>query len=150
MRAKEALERYLQEGGDGPDDAEAWRLLASVCYRQGDLLGEVHAFIERANIETVLFSDISNTANRLNKNLSDSSISIEREVKWKLAERLLAVLDRRHAEADAGDYSRMVWLALNMREEERARSYVAAGLALDPENYYCNGLAVRLGMKSPS
>jgi hypothetical protein len=145
-RAKEELRRFLENGPPNTEAAEAWRLLGHACYRTGDALGEVHAFIERAQVSDVSFHDLSNTANMLNLFFSEHGLEIEREQKRDLATRILRVLEARRTEAAADDLSRMAWLAIHSGQEELARDFVAAGLAKDAGNYHLNKLAQRFGM----
>ena len=144
--AKEELRRFLENGPPNAEAAEAWRLLGHACYQTGDALGEVHAFIERAQISEVSFYDLSNTANRLNLFLRDHGLEIEKEQKRDLATRIISLLAARKAEADADDFSRMAWLAIHSGRESLARDYVEAGLAMDGGNYHLVKLAQRLGI----
>jgi hypothetical protein len=145
-RAKEELRRFLENGPPNSEAAEAWRLLGYACYQTGDHLGEVHAFIERAQVSEVSFYDLSNTANKLNVFFSEHGFEIEREQKRDLATRLLSVLNARRTEATADDLSRMAWLANHSGQEGLARDFVAAGLSKDEENYHLIRLAQRFGM----
>ena len=115
-------------------------------YQTGDALGEVHAFIERAQVSDVEFYDLSNTANRLNLFLRDHGLEIDKEQKRDLATRIISVLNARRAEADADDFSRMAWLAIHSGQEALARDYVQAGLTTDGGNYHVVKLAQRLGI----
>ncbi len=145
-RAKEELRRFLENGPPSPDAAEAWRLLGHACYQTGDALGEVHAFIERAQVSEVSFHDLSNTANRLNQFFSEHGFEIEKEQKRDLATRILSVLVARRSEAEADDLSRMAWLAIHSGQEALARDLVELGLVNDPDNHHLIRLAQRLGM----
>ena len=145
-RAKEELRRFLENGPPNTEAAEAWRLLGHACYQTGDALGEVHAFIERAQVSDVEFYDLSNTANRLNLFLRDHGLEIDKEQKRDLATRIISVLNARRAEADADDFSRMAWLAIHSGQEALARDYVQAGLTTDGGNYHVVKLAQRLGI----
>lgn len=144
--AKEALGRYLEEDATSVMAGEAWRLRANLCYRTGDVLGEITSFIERAQIDATPFYDMSGTANRLNALLRDRTLSVDSDEKKKMVERLLRVMDRRRGEADADDFSRMAWLSMHIGDDERARSFVRMGLAKDPDNYHCQNLGDRLGI----
>jgi hypothetical protein len=135
-RAKEELRRFLENGPPNAEAAEAWWLLGHACYQTGDALGEVHAYIERAQVSEVSFHDLSNTANKLNQFFSDHGLEIEREQKRDLATRLLSVLDKRRGEASADDFSRMAWLAIHAGKDELARDFVKAGLVKDPFNAF--------------
>ena len=145
-KAKECLRRFLEVDPASAGAAEAWRLLALACYMTGDAIGEIHAFIERSQISSVPFFDLSNAANRLNQLLRESLFGMERDQKRHLAQKIAAALEKRRSEADANDYSRMAWLAIHLDQEGAAREHVASGLALDKDNYHCQRLAERLGM----
>jgi len=145
VKAQAELKRFLENQADGPEGAEAWRLLAHACYQTGNTLGEIHAFIERAQVSSVPFNDISNTANRLNHLLREK-LGIAKDEKRALALRLIPVLDRRRSEAEPDDLSRMAWLAIHTGQEHKARDYAEAGLAIDPDNIHCQNLIERLGI----
>ncbi|MBH2011116.1 MAG: hypothetical protein I8H71_15580 [Xanthomonadaceae bacterium] len=145
-KAKAELTRYLEQNPTETDAADAWRLLGQACYRTGDKLGEIHSFIERAQLASVSFYDISSTANRLNSLLRENELDVDKDEKRNLAQRLLGVLEVRIGEATAGDYSRMAWLALHTDQQFKAIEFTRAGLELDPDNQYCNALKERLGV----
>ena len=142
--AKNELKRFLEQQPPELDAAEAWRLLGLAYFQTGDKLGAIHAFIERAQLSAVDLFDISNTANRLNGLLRDHGLDVEKEEKVQLAQRLLAVLQSRRSEASPDDFSRMAWLALHTGRQSQAAEFAQAGLALDPENFHCRGIADRL------
>lgn len=144
QKAKAELTRFLEEGPLDADAAEAWRLMGAVCFRTNDRLGEVHAFVERAQIDSVPFFDVSGTANRLNSLLRENALSVDKDERRILAERLLGVLEARKNEADADDFSRMAWLALNIGQKARAKHFVELGLAGDSTNQHCLSLQERL------
>jgi tetratricopeptide (TPR) repeat protein len=150
QHAKEELRRFLENEPSCSDAPDAWRLLAHACYRTGDALGEVHAFIERAQVVELAFHDLSNTANKLNSFLRDHGLEIDKEQKRELAHRIMSVMHARQAEASADDLSRMAWLAINLGQESSAREYVCAGLDAEPENYHLLKLAQRLGLPTRS
>jgi hypothetical protein len=145
-KAKEALRHFLENEPTGELAAGAWRSLAFYCYKTGDVLGEIHAFIERSQISSVPFYDLSNTANRLNQLLREHVLDVDREEKRIFAQRIFDALDCRRHEANSDDYSRMAWLAFHLKHEAKAREYAAAGLKLDPDNYHCQKLAEKLGL----
>lgn len=144
--AKNELRRFLENSPPAVDSAEAWKLLGHACYQTGDALGEVHAFIERAQVSSVPFYDLSNTANRLNTFLRDNGIEFDQAQKRDLVSRILSVLHERREEAQANDLSRMAWLSIHSGQESDARDYVRIGLQLEPSNYHLEKLAQRLGM----
>jgi hypothetical protein len=147
-KAKLELTRYLEQNPAEADAADAWRMLGHACYRTGDKLGEIHAFIERAQLASVPFYDISSTANRLNALLREHELDVEKEEKRHLAQRLLGVLEGRRDEANADDFSRMAWLALHTDQQFKAIEFTRAGLQLEPDNPHCLGLKERLGVEA--
>lgn len=142
--AKEELRRFLENSPPGEEAAEAWRLLGHCCYQTDDSLGEVHAFVERAQSIPVPFHDLSNTANRLNLLLRDRGFEIDRDQKRDLASRILSVLNQRRAEAEPGDLSRMAWLAIHLGQDSVAIDYVRTGLTQDPDNHHLVKLSQKL------
>lgn len=143
-KAQSELRRFLENETGTADAADAWKLLAHACYQMGDALGEIHAFIERAQLASVPFNDVSNTASRLNELLREV-VGIGKDEKRALAQRLLLVMDRRLGEAEADDMSRMAWLAIQTGQEDKAREYASKGLTLEPDNFHCQNLMERLG-----
>ncbi len=142
--AKNELNRFLEEEPAGENAAEAWGMLRDAYFQTGDKLGEINARIERAQISTVSFYDISNTANRLNRLLHEGALEVDKEEKHQLAKPLADVLDRRKNEADADDFSRMAWLNWHLGLEQIAQEYAERGLKIDPENLHCKKILERL------
>jgi hypothetical protein len=145
-RAREALRRYLEVGPAPDEAAEAWRLLGHASYQMGDVLGELHAFVERAQVSSVPFYDVSKTANRLNELLRAHGLEIEREQKRAWVGKMLDVMMARREEADATDFSRMAWLAIHADKESLARELVVFGQTIDRENMHLVKLSQRLGI----
>ena len=137
------IQAFLQGGSNGPVSADAWRLLANIYYRKGHLLGELHAFVERAQFDTVPFYDLSNTASLLNRKYHELEFD---DGKLQLTQRLLAVMEARRHEARPDDYSTMAWLSLHLSDEEKAKEFAKCGLEIDPENTHCQRIATRLGL----
>lgn len=143
-KAKEEVRRFLENNPSGEEATEAWKLLGHACHLTNDPLGEIHAFVERAQISSVPFYDISNTANRLNRMLHERLLDMDKEEKRQLAQRIALVLEKRRSEAGADDLSRMAWLAFHLDRKDKAREYAQAGLAIDPDNYHCGNIISRL------
>jgi tetratricopeptide (TPR) repeat protein len=145
-RAKAASRRFLELDPAGPEAPEAWQMLGRACYQTRDALGEVHAFVERAQLGAVPYADVSNTANLLNRLLYEHELDVEKEEKQNFAHRLLAVMEKRRSEADADAYSRMAWLAIHVGQNAKAVEYASAGLDVEPDNPHCLRIAQRLGV----
>lgn len=140
-KAKTELRRYLEQDSTSLVAAEAWKSLAHCCFKTNDLLGDVHAFVQRAKIASVPFSDLSNTARLLNDLLRRQRLGAGGDEKRSLGEELLAVMNRRLSEAAGDDISQMAWLALRLGEHARASDLVRRGLKSEPDNAYLLKLA---------
>lgn len=147
LMAKKELERFLENNPADIYAADAWRMLGYIYNQIGDTLGEMHSFIELAQLSSIPFSEVSNTANKLNKMIRGQQLNVDWEEKRQLALRLAAVLEKRQKEAGPDDLSRMAWLALNTGQEEKAREFVKAGLKIEPNNYHCRNVTQRLNFK---
>lgn len=145
-RAKAASRRFLEIDPAGSDAPEAWQMLGHACYQTHDALGEVHAFVERAQLGAVPYADVSKTANLLNRLLHEHELDVEKEEKQNFARRLLAVMEKRRSEADADAYSRMAWLAIHLGQNAKAKEYASAGLDIEPDNPHCLRIAQRPGL----
>ena len=138
------IQAFLQGDHNGPDSADAWRLLANVYHRRGNSWGELHALVERSRFGSVPFYDLSSTANLLNRRYRELESD---DGRFQLTETLLDLMEERRSEAAPDDYSRMAWLSLRLSQEKRARELTILGLKKDPENVHCQRIASRLGME---
>ena len=138
------IQSFLQSDPIGDGASDAWQMLARAHYRKQDIEGEIHAYIQRAQIPSVPFHEVSNTANLLNRNYS--MLELESDVKRLMSQELLDVLESRAQEADADDFSRMAWLALHLKQPEKAGNIVDLGLDIDGQNIHCLNLKSRLNV----
>ena len=145
-RAKEELRRFLEYGPSDAEAAEAWEMLAQACYYTNDRLGEIHAWIELANVCHVPFHKLANTADKLNTFLKELGLEIDKDQKRDLAGRLLSAMAVRREEARSQDLGNMAWLAIHLGQESDARDYVSTGLAMEPRNFHLQRMATRLGI----
>jgi hypothetical protein len=140
-KAKVELSRYLEQDSSSPAAAEAWRSLAHCCFKVGDLLGDIHAFVQRAKIASVPFADLANTSRLLNDFLRRQVLNAGIDEKRDLGQDLLNVLKRRSGEAEADDFAQMAWLALRLRDYAQASDFVRRGLNLEKDNSFLLKLA---------
>jgi tetratricopeptide (TPR) repeat protein len=139
--AKSELRRYLEQDAASSAAAEAWRNLAHCCFKTGDMLGDVHAFVQRSKISSVPFEDLTNTARLLNDLIRKKKLDAGSDEKRTLGEELLQVMQERLPEAKADDFAQMAWLAMRLKDYERAGDFVRRGLALENDNAYLLKLA---------
>lgn len=135
-KAKIELRRFLEQDSTSPTAAEAWRNLAHCCFKTRDMLGDIHAFVQRSKIASVPFGDLTNTARLLNDMIRHNKLGSDTDAKRALGQELLEVMQRRRKEASPDDYAQMAWLALRLREYELAKDFVQRGLELEPDNVY--------------
>lgn len=144
--AKESLLSYLELGGEAIDREHAWKRVAVLCRRTEDWVGEAHAFLEMSQLPGAPFKTISDAANSLNILISQPNVGLDTYEKEILVRRVATVMDSRIEEGDATDCSRLAWLCLRLREDDRAKQLTERGLKLDPRNEYIYKLATRLSI----
>lgn len=94
----------------------------------------------------VPFVVVSNTANKLNGLFRSNALRLGTDEKRILIRRLAGVMSERLSEGDAGDYSRLAWLSLHLKDEDRARFMTEEGLKLDGENEHLKRLADKFSL----
>ena len=142
--AIEYLRLFLQRDESGPGSSRAWHMMANAHHRLQDPLGEIHAFVERSQLESVPFYDVSNTANLLNRRYIELTLPVDG--KRQLAQTMLDRLEARISEAKADDLSRMAWLAIHLSQTDKARDFAIRGLSMEPQNEHCLNIGERLGI----
>ena len=139
------LRRYLEAT---PSSAASliWKRLADLCEKTNDFVGAVHALVEMCEHSVVPFFVVSNTANKLNGLFRSNALRLDTDEKRILIRRLAAVMSERLSEGDADDYSRLAWLSLHLRDEDRAKLLTEEGLKLDGENEHLKRLAEKFSL----
>jgi len=140
-KAQVELRRYLEYDSTSTTAVEAWRNLAHCCFKTGDMLGDVHAFVQRSKIASVRFADLTNTARLLNDLIRKQMLEVGVDEKRALGRELLEVMQRRLGEATPDDLAQMAWLALRLRDYEQASAFVRRGLEKEKDNPYLLKLA---------
>jgi hypothetical protein len=141
VKAIHAVNRYLE---GNPEDQEAWRRLIALYRQVDDVLGEMHARLQLAELTTPPFYDLSSAANRLNGLLSRQEIEIDADERRLIAHRLRRLMEDRNSEADATDLSRLAWLCMYDKDPTAAERWVDEGLRREPGTEYCQGLKEKL------
>jgi tetratricopeptide (TPR) repeat protein len=119
--------------------AKIWEKKLDAARIAGDQIGALDASVHLVEIPGAEFSDISETANTINK-----TGDIERDLRWTLSRRLMNVMEPKILNGDATDYSRLAWLMIHAGELERAHAIVERGLSLDANSEHCLRLKARL------
>lgn len=147
VKAKRIVEQYLQLPDRLDDEQErrdAWRKLADLRERTGDITGEIHALLEMCRLSGCPIEDVSYSARRVLALLRQESETWNRDEKRRVAGELADQMEKRTAEFYPNDFGYLAWLCLNRNEEERAQRFTKQGLRKDPENEHLNKLASRL------
>ncbi len=143
-KMKEALRHYIEATPKGPAQYQAWDRLVRICQRTQDWGGEIHALLEMCQLPDASFRSISDSANRLNRLFHSNELVLDSDEKQIIVREIIQIMERRIAEADAFDCSRLAWLCLHSCDEGRAKKYTKYGLELDAENQHCLRLAKKL------
>jgi hypothetical protein len=145
--AKAALESYLRANLEEQDLLSGWIQLAEYHKRHNDPPSEAFALVEACKTEEASIGLLSTSAHRINFILSNRhSIVWDREDRDSIVNSLIGVMDEHKDKGDATYLSRLAWLCINSKKEEQAKHYTKLGISRDPNNYYCNRLADRLGL----
>ncbi len=149
LEAAKVCVRHFLETADGETALNAWKELAQLCRETEDSVGEVHSLLEMCARHDVSFYEVSNVANRLNAVFSAGSVAdVDRENKRHLFENLAEIMVNRSAEANATDFSRLAWLYLHLGDQYSAKRYTIKGLNIEPDNWYCRSLGIKLGVSA--
>ncbi|MBW2021137.1 MAG: hypothetical protein JRI65_14260 [Deltaproteobacteria bacterium] len=146
-QAKKYLRRFLEKA-QIHEKLDAWLRLADLCSSTNDAVGEVHALSEAALLPTTDPATLGSLANRINsriRNLKGGKI----EEAWSpevrsLIERVATAMEHYLAELSATDCSRLAWLYLNIKKEDRAKKIARIGHERDPNNEHCSNLVWKL------
>lgn len=137
------VRRYIEQASDGPLARAAWRRLAELYQRSGDLIGACGAFVRAFDGGDTALAEISNVANWVN--VSRSSIAgMDFTDRRAVFGSLAGLMERRIGEASATDLSRLAWLYLHAEDVDRAREVADMGLQKEPNNRHCQRLIERL------
>lgn len=147
-KAKNYLRRYL-ETAEVHERSDVWQKLAGLCHETGDLEGEISALCEIALLPTTTPELLGALANQLNNRLRDAKTreagdQIMCDLSGLLGQ-VAQVMERHLDTMSATDCSRLAWLYLNIRKEDRAREIADLGRSREPENEHCQNLITKLG-----
>lgn len=146
-RAKGYLRRYL-EVPSASNKRMVWLKLAELCRATQDATEEIHALCEAALLSSSDAEELGGFANRLNNRIRELK-SDRIEEAWSpevqdLLQKVIGEMERHLGELTATDCSRLAWLYLNVRNDERARDIARLGVERDPGNEFCQRLVERL------
>ena len=124
---------------------EAWKRIAGIRKRRGDVSGELHALAQSCRHDSTPASELSNAANQINIILRrESPEKLSREEKQFLIKDVVGALEGSSNKLNATDFSRLAWLQIHLGESVSALDTARRGLAIDPDNQHCRSLETRL------
>ena len=139
------LEQYLIKPSKEFPASRVWMRIADLRRERGDVFEELHALAEMCKNEDLPIYVLSNAASRVNSLLrSDDQGRIPREERGALVGEIATRLEARLAELDGAACSRLGWLLVHLRDEERALQIAKIGQSRDPSNEHCDRLVQRL------
>lgn len=141
VRAIESVNRYLESR---PKDQEAWGRLVILYRSVEDVLGEMHARLQLAELTRPPFNELSTAASRLNGLLSRGEIELGKDERRLMVSKIRQLIEDRHDEADATDLSRLAWICMYDHDKTAAEHWAQEGLRLDPNNEHCLRLMRRV------
>lgn len=139
--ARASVSRYLESV---PSDEAAWRQLIWLSRRAADPLGEMHARLQLAELGRPDYSELSDSAARLNGMLSRKEIELDVDERRLMIHKLRELLESRSGEAAANDLSRLAWLCMQDQDSQAALRWARAGLEMEPGNEHCLKLIQRV------
>lgn len=144
-KPKECIRRYIETSPKDKNELSlAWRDLAQLCSHTEDWTGEIQALVEMCQLPSISFYEISNSVNRVNSLFNRQFYVLDSEEKRAISQKLAEVMeDRIFKEGDATDCSRLAWLLIRLKNENKANQIIDHGLSIEPDNEYCMKLLNR-------
>jgi tetratricopeptide (TPR) repeat protein len=142
--AKEAVLQYLENMPkvDAEEQYQAWKTYEELCNKTKDWDGVLHSQAKIAEIDGMEYFLVSQAASAINAvmNLHKSEIIMDEFEKEIMIKKVIDALEKRISEATAMDYSRLAWLYINIKRQDKGKEYARKGYELDPNNEYCERL----------
>ncbi len=148
LAAAGSVRQYLEDAEGPSERVVGWRRLARLYRRLGDIVGEMHALIEMAEVPGAEIDEVSDAANRVNMLLSilkENRTRVEKDERLLLVQKMVDALEKRRDEMNATDLSRLAWLKTKLGDNDGAIEIAKIGLELEPENEYCKNLIAKVG-----
>ena len=138
-RAIASMQSYMELPLSEHDKVIGWQRLASLYYKNGEWLGELHAIIEQCEVSIIPTEKIKISVNRVNQLFRANKLLADSNERQILAQRIAVVFKRRldNEGGDAADYSQLAWLLIQINDRKGARKAVIIGLEKEPDNLHC-------------
>lgn len=143
VEAAACVRRYLESGAEQQEAAEAWKRLAELYQRAGDILASCSAFLKAAELYAPTLEEVSRMANLAN-GATDVRDRMDVQQRRTILEPLAELMESFREFASATDLSRLAWLYLNCGRKEEALEITRNALKREPSNIHCLRLYDRL------
>ena len=145
--AIKAMQSFLELQVEDLKAALAWQQLAKLYRQRNDWQADIQATVEFCLVPNIAFSDLSNSANWLNRLFNEHKSAVDNLEKRLSVEKVASVFETRiktESLVSGDDYSRLAWLFRHLNDHVKAKKIVAEGLKVDPQNIYCLKLMYQL------
>lgn len=145
-KAIDSFKEFIESGaGTACQKRDSWNNLANLYLEKEDYLGTANACVEQALVECTDIETISSCSNNFNALLKRHYLTLDNDDKLVLAQKLISAFENKLDNANADDLSRLAWLCIHCKEEEKAKKYAEDGLKIDGSNNHCSKLIERFG-----
>ena len=138
------LERYIEASDYAEEKRTAWEMLASHFQAKSKYADELFAHIQLVQLPDTDYETISYAVNRFNKIVKQSEFQFEHDDKSQNVQLLIMLMEQRHNEADATDFSQLGWLYMHNGQPKEAESAARRGLEIDEFHWHCTNLLQQL------
>lgn len=139
-----SIQRYIQSSPSDTERRDAWRRLVFINRNNGNWLAESHALSEICLVPGTQITEISNIADRIIKKIMNQT-DTDLEHKELLFSKLSEVFEKRISESNSStDYSRLAWLNIHIKKQDKALNFAKKGLELNPYCGYCSKIISKL------
>lgn len=128
-----------------PADAQAWRELVALLRQRNEHWAELNASVQMVLNAELNVGEVSEIVGRANWIMSEYASEIGFDERRIVVRSLREEFERRTAEMEATDLSKLAWLCIYDQDEDAARNWAAEGIHRDAANDHCRNLLEKLG-----
>lgn len=140
-KTEQALRKYLEYN---PNNISVWHQLAHLYEKHGDEQAQINTLVSMCLEPNVPYPVLSDVANILNRMFKRHPSPLDSNEKRYIVRQLADLMQNRQDEADADDCSRLAWLFLHLRDEQKAQEVAERGLSIEPTNDHCLNILQRI------
>ena len=150
LEAEEFYRQAISAAGASPGKShlsESMLDLAKYLEEKGSDKKALETWVYRACSRNATFDDLSHAANKVNGWIRRGRVSLKKEERKILLDKLVKKMEDRSNEASAQDFSRLAWLYVNMDDIENGKNAANRGLVLDYNQRDCKKFLAGFGDK---